>query len=372
MTQGNSLKRNNFDLLRLLFAAGVMLVHSYDLTHSKALKPFHFLINSETMVQGFFIISGFLIVMSYEKSRSLADYFERRARRIYPAYFVVIMLGLVLGAFFTTLHPGAFFTAKATVLHLLVNLLFLNFIKPDLPGVFTTNSMHAINGALWSLKIEVMFYVCVPAIVWLVRKYRPWKVLLTIYLLSFVYNFGLGNLEAHYHLAQSIGNEGRDGLFSLLEKQLPGQLTFFMAGAAAYYYRKWFGKYYGVLTSLSAVVLVADWYLPLGLLQPAALSVFVIFLACYIPCLGNAGRFGDLSYGLYIYHFPIIQALIALGLYKANPWGALGFTICGALSCAFLSWHLIEKRWLRPGSHYRQVEKPVTDSAAPAPATTAP
>jgi len=357
MTKGNSLKHNNFDLLRLIFAAGVVLVHSYDLTGARTLESLHFLINSETMVQGFFIISGFLIVMSYEKSRSLRDYFERRFRRIYPAYLVVVLLGLVLGAFFTTLPLKGFFTAKGTFIYTVSNLLFMNFVKPDLPGVFGANSMHAINGALWSLKIEVMFYLCVPAIVWLVRKYRPWKVLLTIYLLSFAYKFGLDYYEAHGHFVQSIGNEGKSGLFSLLGKQLFGQLTFFMAGAAAYYYRDWFGNYCNLLAALSVVVLMADWYLPMGLLQPAALGIFVIFLACYIPCLGNAGRFGDVSYGLYIYHFPIIQALIALGFYKANAWGALGITVGGALFCAFLSWHLIEKRWLRPSSHYREAAK---------------
>ncbi|MGC3990983.1 MAG: acyltransferase [Chthoniobacteraceae bacterium] len=368
MTKGDSLKHNNFDLLRLLFAAGVVVAHSHELSGAAALKPVHAWVNSQTMVQGFFIISGFLIVMSYEKSRSLSDYFERRARRIYPAYLVVVLAGMVLGGFFTTLGLKAFLTAKATFLHLLANLSFLNFLKPDLPGVFATNRMHAINGALWSLKIEVMFYLCVPVIVWLVRKFRPWRALLAIYLLSLAYSYGLAAIESHVHVASSFGNEGKSSLFDLLEKQLPGQLTFFMAGAAAYYYREWFGKHYVILTALSAVVLVADWYLPLGVVQPIALGVFVIYLACHLPFLGNAGRFGDVSYGLYIYHFPIIQALVALGLYKNHPWEAFAVTILGALTGAFLSWHLIEKRWLRPSSHYREATK--TSPAQPASAVT--
>jgi len=356
MTKGDSLRRNNFDLLRLLLAAGVMLDHSHDLSRVHALQWLDDAINTETMLQGFFVISGFLIVMSYEKSRSLFDYTERRARRIYPAYFVVVMLGLLLGAAFTSLPLGTFFTAKDTFKYVISNLLFMNFLQPGLPGVFTHQHMDAINGSLWSLKVEVMFYVTVPLIVWLIRKSKAWPVLLGIYIASWGYKFGLDYYETHGHVVASLGNEGHAGLFKTLGKQLFGQLPYFMAGAAGYYYRDFVARYAKALLAITAIILVADWRLPLGFLQPAALGIFIVLLACHIPYLGNAGRYGDMSYGVYIFHFPIIQSLIALGLYNTHPWLALAATISLVLVCAFISWHLIEKRWLRPSSHYRQVE----------------
>lgn len=85
--------------------------------------------------------------------------------------------------------------------------------------------------------------------------------------------------------------------------------------------------------------------------------MIVIYFANYFRYLGNFGRYGDISYGVYIYHFPVIQALIVAGLFKSNLlFGVLG-AIVTVFLMAFLSWHLVEKRFLLPSSHYFQAEK---------------
>ena len=85
-----SLKSNNFDLLRFLFAFSVLLVHSYVLSGTEALSIISKLLSSEIAVKCFFVVSGFLIFMSYENSNNTARFFLKRALRIYPAYFSII------------------------------------------------------------------------------------------------------------------------------------------------------------------------------------------------------------------------------------------------------------------------------------------
>jgi peptidoglycan/LPS O-acetylase OafA/YrhL len=166
--------KNNFDLLRFLFAITVFIVHSYQLSGASNLVLFSSL-SSAFSVKSFFVISGFLIFMSYENSKSIRNYFLKRARRIYPAYFFVILLSALLGYFFSS-YPLINYFSFEWLRYIFFNLLYLNFIAPNLPGVFDGNLMHAVNGALWTLKIEVLFYLSVPLIVYLSLKFGRIKV----------------------------------------------------------------------------------------------------------------------------------------------------------------------------------------------------
>lgn len=165
-----TLQLNNFDLLRLVFAVTVSLVHAHTLTNFRELTLLSRILSSDIAVKSFFIISGFLIFMSYEKSSSLNNYYEKRIRRIYPAYFIVV-LSCALLLFFLSNKSLAYYFSTQWLKYIITNLVFLNFLQPALPGVFDNNSMNAINGALWTLKIEVMFYITVPIFVFLFRNF---------------------------------------------------------------------------------------------------------------------------------------------------------------------------------------------------------
>ena len=173
------LTRNNFDLLRLLFAGSVCLVHSYDLSGLPQLAFLGRILSPAVAVKSFFVVSGFLIFMSYERSSSLATYARKRMRRIYPAYFTVVMLCAV-GLVGVSSQGAADYFSLAWGRYVLANLVFLNFLQPGLPGVFTDNAITAVNGALWTLKIEVMFYFSVPLWVFLLRRLSPLPVLLLV------------------------------------------------------------------------------------------------------------------------------------------------------------------------------------------------
>jgi peptidoglycan/LPS O-acetylase OafA/YrhL len=191
--QSERLKRNNFDLLRLIFAGIVCLIHAYQLSGFEQLAVFTQFLSSDVAVKAFFIVSGFLIFMSYERSTSLRSYAEKRIRRIYPAYFAVIVLcafGLVLATEKSALE---YFSGE-WVRYVAANLVFLNTLQPTLPGVFQSNNIAAVDGALWTLKIEAMFYVAVPLIALSFKKFGRLRMIVLVYALSVTYSLVLNLL----------------------------------------------------------------------------------------------------------------------------------------------------------------------------------
>jgi peptidoglycan/LPS O-acetylase OafA/YrhL len=218
------LARNNFDLLRLVFASMVGLVHVADLSGEPTLNWVSRVVSSDLAVKAFFVVSGFLIVMSYERSSSWQSYALKRIQRIYPAYVVVILLSAVLLAGVSAASVADYVSAT-WFRYVAANLVFLNFFQPTLPGVFEGNKVPTVNGALWTLKIEVAFYCVVPVLVALCRRVG-WRVVLpVVYLASVAYVAVLWAMTVR---------TGSDTYFTLA-RQLPGQLSYFSAGAALYY-----------------------------------------------------------------------------------------------------------------------------------------
>ena len=339
-------KTNNFDLLRLALAITVAIVHAETLTQLEVFATFSQFLNSKTAVDSFFIISGFLIFMSFDSNSRIADYGIKRARRIIPGYSAVIIICAVFMFFISTEKVSDYFNIEF-IKYIFFNLLTLNFIHHSLPGVFNENPIHDINGALWTIKIEVMFYFSVPFIVYAFSKSNKALILISIYILSVFYSALMFWLSSHYEME----------IFVKLERQLPGQMTFFISGAFLYYYFDSFYKNYLpiLITSLS-ILLIHKYIININFLYPAALAVMVIYFATIFKHLGNFGKLGDLSFGVYIWHFPIIQIFISYDFFSNIILGTLSLTLSIFL-ISYLSWHLIEKRFLLTSSHYVTSEK---------------
>jgi len=90
----------------------------------------------------------------------------------------------------------------------------------------------------------------------------------------------------------------------------------------------------------------------LAVLKPLSLAVIVVSVACFQPYWGNFVKFGDLSYGIYIVHFPIIQILISYQLFEYSPVVGLIAAISFVLLLSVISWHFLEKPFLKRSSHY--------------------
>jgi peptidoglycan/LPS O-acetylase OafA/YrhL len=311
----------------------VFLAHANELSNASSLGFIHYFLSSGTAVKVFFTISGFLIIMSYERSQSLKSYAQKRFKRIYPGYIVSILL---FAAILPVVEraPYEVYTSWEYVKYLLVNSVFLNFIAPGVQGIFDNNSLHAINGALWTIKIEVMFYICVPFIAFSCKR-QPFYVLAMLYTIGFLYPYIIENMG------------GRQ----VLSKQFPGQIHFFAAGMAIYYF-------YGVIaTRIRVCVIFAILGLILhytgisNILYPLALAIGVYFFAFRFPAL-DLSKIGDLSYGVYIIHFPIVQVMVSQGVFRYSERLGLLLASVTVLLGSYLMWHLIEKRFLLRNNHY--------------------
>ncbi len=339
------LNANNFDLLRFLFAGTVFLVHAHVLSGHPDLQILTAVLSSEVAVRGFFVVSGILVFMSYENSRSILSYANKRLRRIYPAYFVAVMLGAVVLATLSTVAPAQYFSSDWHK-YVLANLVFLNFIHPTLPGVFPDNLFREVNGALWTLKIEVMFYAVIPLVVFACRRFGRLWTLAAIYTASALYASVLTGL------AESTGSQ----LYFVLARQLPGQLAYFVAGALIYYYLDVFEKHLLKFLIPAACILIIHRFYPLSALEPLALATVVAFFGFFLY-VGNFGKYGDFSYGIYILHFPILQVMIHAGFFERSPYIALTVACGLVLGAAVLMWRFVEKRFLLRSSHYIASER---------------
>lgn len=325
-------KINNFDFLRIALASVVVVVHIYELSDIKSLKFIADIFSSYVAVKCFFVISGYLIFMSYDRSKSLGSYFRNRIFRILPAYFFVI----IFSAFFLTAIFGQFSFENGFDIfrYIFWNLLFLNFMAPNLPGVFSENTITAVNGALWTLKIEVMFYITVPIICYMFSRLERNIVLILIFIMSLLYVY---TFDIFFHDSQ-IAEE--------MKRQLPGQMSYFVMGAILYYNFDNFIKIHIPLAVLSIIflVFVPDILIPVA--EPIALGIITIAIA-HSVYLGPWAKYGDFSYGVYITHFPVIQTLVALGVAKREGWVFATSAILLTLAISVCLWHGIEKRYLK-------------------------
>jgi len=328
---------NNFNLLRLLLALFVVVYHLVILSAAPQWAhlegPFSLL--AEIGVQGFFVLSGYLVYASLERSESLALYAEKRVRRLYPAYAAVV---ITCAAACLTFVPEARSSLTAVGEYLGWNLVFANFMEPELPGVFENNLIHTVNGALWTLKIEVMFYLVLPVLAWLLRVVggARWLLIVLIYAGAEVWRVILSD-------------QGQ----SEFSRQLPGQMSFFITGMALH--RLSLRGLWLHASGLAGAALLAASLL-FDAAEPAralGLGAVVIWIATGWPRLPDAARFGDVSYGLYIVHFPIIQIVVAQGLF-ATPWIGVGLAISASVAAAFLLWYTVERPFLRKDSAYRK------------------
>lgn len=331
---------NNFNLIRLLCAWGVLVFHSVPLaerTYSLA-DPFYRYFGvsmGEFCVMVFFAISGFLIYRSMCRSSSLVSYIIARALRLLPALFVVLVLtAFVVGPLATELSLGQYFSHPETWSYL-GNLNLLNsHTQYTLPGVFADNPYpNSVNGSLWTLPLETSMYVVTIAFfysVWLLtRLFKEQMRWLSPVLLAAIFIWV-------YWLLDGFNARGeRHELFKHLFF-----LAFFIGGVM-YAYR-------------DRIPLKASWALVLILgveflrstsiypLYGTLTIVYTVLVLAYLP-KGKVlafNKLGDYSYGMYIYAFPVQQCLshwTDLGFFGMVFWATVITVILSVIS-----WHLLE------------------------------
>ena len=319
---------NNFNLLRMIAASAVLVSHAYPLTLGPAaseplLASTGYKLGT-TAVTIFFAVSGFFITKSFDRRKSVPDFILARVARIYPALIVVLTLSaLLLGPLFTALTVGAYFSELHTWTYVPRNLL-LRHQQWALPGVFLgAPGGPAVNGSLWTLFSEVNCYGLV-MLAGLLRLTRP----------AFFLAIPLLAIGLILTVPQSEGG----GL-----AHAAATLSFpFAIGAAAYVYRKYVPISGLLALALVAVAAVCRFTPAYPILHALALSYGALWFGfAAIPGLRRYNLFGDYSYGMYIYAFPVEQ-IVATTLQPTSPWVTIAISFPATLALAVLSWTWIE------------------------------
>ena len=336
---------NGFDALRFFAASLVLVGHSWSLTGR---KPEPWPGGWDTLggigVGIFFVISGFLVASSRERSATIGSFLHKRALRILPGFLLVCVLAVfVLGPALTTLPLGEYFEHPQTRAYFGNLTMFdVNFA---LPGVFVNNVYPlAVNGSTWTLPIEVFMYglLAVGSVLWLER----WRMLVVVALLMVAWQ--LRALEwarsgAHLWVTLPLYYTVKFGIF-------------FALGTTAYLWRERLplSPLGAVLLWAAAWLLAATAYGSLTYLVALAYTTLLVAVLPW-PVLTGFGRWGDFSYGMYMFAFPVQQTIVHFGG-AALPLPvdiALCFVV--TLGCAALSWHLVEypALQLKSGAHVR-------------------
>jgi peptidoglycan/LPS O-acetylase OafA/YrhL len=337
----NKININNFDFLRVVFAATVALAHLIELSEVEIFQPYKKFFNTRLAIDGFFVISGFLIAKSYENSKTLKEYIIKRVRRIVPAYTFVILFCALFFCFISNNLIRDYFTNLQFWKYLLANLTFQNYLEPCLPGVFQSNLICAVNGALWTIKIEEAFYLLLPLFYLIARSKKPNILFFSI----LVYVFSI----SYYSYFISID-------MYRIAKQLPGALSFFVTGILLFrnfdFFLKW--KHHLILPCL-LLFLIEQYIINSQILKPVAFGFMVFYFAYNFRVLNNFGKYGDFTYGIYIYHFPLIQVFVHFGFFKShNPLLTAFILLVIILILSILSWYFIELGYLSKNRKERQ------------------
>jgi peptidoglycan/LPS O-acetylase OafA/YrhL len=332
---------NNFDFIRLFLAILVIFSHSYILaTGSYAGEPTTLITHNSATGGGlavamFFLISGYLVTGSFDHARSVWSYFKKRIMRIYPGFIGVSLFTLLL-VFPLASAPLKGATVWSRVGYVIWNTLSLGELKSS--GAFLTNAYpNIINGSIWTIRYEFICYIFLAGL-GLCGVIRSRRACVIIFALTWAVWIGFSAYAWNWDRANIDGHFG----------SLVRFLTLFLAGAVTYLFRdKLEFRYSWAAISLAA--LAAASYIPCGfdLAFPLIGSYLTFFLA-YNPSirLGHFARYGDFSYGSYLYAFPIQQLIVLRAGGHMDPMALFFMATPLTLIAGILSWHLIEKRFL--------------------------
>ena len=327
---------NFFTPLRLIFAVMVMIGHGVIIgTRDAGAEPrviLHYTF-SYLAVNMFFIASGFLVTKSMVFRGDMPNFVSARVLRIFPALIIhVFFVMLIIGPLATRLPLGQFFTSPDWYLQ---PLKVLTFTKTDMimPGTFETNAEPFGSVPLWTLRYEVLAYIGTLGVFALGLLKRKWMVLAQFVLpsIGWIVSVRLGILE---DLPPTLMNLLRFGIAYGL-------------GATLYAYRERLNFGWLSLAALLCLSVVLRDTPVMEVLMNAVLAWFVFRIAyASLPRLTGLQRLPDLSYGIYIYHWCVLQLF--------NYWAPemsvtllIGLALPITVGLAALSWYIVEKPMLR-------------------------
>lgn len=344
---------NNFDLLRLIAALQVVILHSVGILQIDPPTIIGGLLQFFHLFPGvpiFFFISGFLISKSYESNHKLSEYSQNRVLRLYPGLIVCVLLSFILifvSGYMATTNTGFFdwgllFVAKTTI---------LQFYNPEFMRGYGDG---VLNGSLWTITVELQFYFLVPIIYTMFKLREQGNTnlkLISLIIFFLLVNRVYANIPADYH---------NEIIYKLVGVSFFPWFYMFLFGIFVqknfdFFHKLLAGKFLLVFVLYCVVGYFAKRYqIDLGnninpLIYVLLIAVAFSFAYSFTDLSKKILNGNDISYGAYIYHMPVVNFMLYLGYSEDIKYAFYAFIITVALAIA--SWVFIEKRSLALKKH---------------------
>ena len=360
------------DGLRGFAVLWVMLHHfTHGATHHNPLlnAGFTFARYGYWGVDVFFVLSGFLITGVLHDSKNASNYlsafYARRSLRIFPLYFAALIIVFVLLPMVHTLTPQQHAMAQQQG--------WLWAYMGNLAMVFHNAPIYDAGGIkllhFWSLAIEEQFYLVWPAVVLMLSRVGLMRVCVSLVLVAAASRFtlnaiGIGEQVASFFTLSRVDGLALGALVALVARG-PGGLVKWIGKAP------WFGFGFAVtlglvLAARQSIPELAQYWIPM-----LRLGLFMCVLVLAVGASGWTSRIfsmrwlsflGKYSYGLYVFHYmmmPLMDRWVStermsnlLGSFIVGMAAHLAICIGASIVVALLSWHLLEKHFLKLKRHF--------------------
>lgn len=340
---------NNFNLIRLLAACQVLLVHS--LNH---LNYEGFIVDLLKLIPGvpvFFFVSGMLIIASWERLNNRPNgrrqFALNRLLRIYPALWICVFLSL-----FAVWMTGYFDGKPFSFAHLLIwtagQMSIIQFYNPDFMRGF---GVGVLNGALWTISVELQFYILTPVLFWLLKNKRIYFLILLIVSLS-------------VNVFMRLFHDNSDIRLKIIGVSFLPWLYMFMSGILVNEYKYQISSIIdkhrqsawilSILIYIFSMIYIGNYSdNSSNAIHPAAFAILCIIIILVsnakLPLhkrLHGHIKNNDYSYGIYIFHVPVLNCILYMNFFNESPTLKLVFLCLCPILIAILSWHMLERHML--------------------------
>lgn len=342
-------KDNSFDLLRFSLAFAVLFYHSFALlenSHDFFTNYFKDITLGTFAVGGFFALSGFFITASFLNTENFIIYLKKRLLRIIPAFLVSLLLIIfVIVPIASTEEVNYFSLKEGSPFYFLLNSISLHMFNYSwtVKGVFESLPFpNSLNGSMWTLKHEFAAYLLMPLILLLTFKNKigflfSSLVIIILAILNIVFSYKIFNIPCCTNWVFASNEYNSFILF----------FSFFLIGGNLYLFKD------KIILSSRLVLLFVFLIFISNKYQGPTLIFLLLFLPYILIYMGAVfkhklfTKYGDYSYGMYIYAFPVQQFLIYLYYDDLSINRFILFSTMITLMISILSWHLVEKNILK-------------------------
>jgi peptidoglycan/LPS O-acetylase OafA/YrhL len=323
---------NALNFLRLIFATAVLFTHNWTLGGFGP-DPLNQPVASlggigAIAVNGFFSISGFLIMGSWLSRRDADSYLRARVTRIWPAFVVAFFISLLIAAFAAG-EGWLRYLRSIPKQSYVVGAFTLDPFELERPLSFPHNPYpKTVNGSMWTIRIEFCCYMAVALAGCIGALRRRWLVALFT-----AFAICLAAYEQHI-------------LPELAWLRWARFAAYFGAGALLYLYRTNIPKSAWLALLCLGLLCTANYVSPY-FTGPLAGTYLIFYLAYAAPAwMKKIGAKNDISYGVYLYAFPLQQLYFSYGVRNElpmNPWISFATVLPLCVACGWLSWLYVEK-----------------------------